>query len=146
MCIVGVYVNWPRSTSNQPSQAYPGSNFGNGSGPLFSMYSNIAGKEDDKMVERWQRDAQGILIFVSRHVASCAAPMSQLENSRLVCSRSSSRYWSPCRSKTSDLAHRTTQHSISRISIRFSPTQMMHLPLPQWLHHPHSLHRDTPSG
>jgi hypothetical protein len=29
------------------------------------MYSKIAGGEDDKMIERWQKDADGILIFVS---------------------------------------------------------------------------------
>ena len=28
------------------------------------MYSKAADKEDDKMVERWQKDAKGILIFV----------------------------------------------------------------------------------
>jgi hypothetical protein len=29
------------------------------------MYSNIAEAEDNKMTERWQKDADGILIFVS---------------------------------------------------------------------------------
>jgi hypothetical protein len=29
------------------------------------MYSKIAEKEDNAMVERWQKDADGILIFVS---------------------------------------------------------------------------------
>ena len=28
------------------------------------MYSKIAEEEDDKMVERWQKDAEGIIIFV----------------------------------------------------------------------------------
>ena len=67
MCSIGVYPGWNRSASNQPSHA--GSNFGDGSEPLFSTYSKTAEKEDNKVVERWQRDAQGILIFVSLRVA-----------------------------------------------------------------------------
>jgi len=39
--------------------------FGDSSGRLFSIYSKAAKEEDDKMVERWQKDAEGILIFVS---------------------------------------------------------------------------------
>jgi Family of unknown function (DUF6535) len=41
------------------------SNFGDSSGPLFSVYSKAAEEEDNKTVERWQKDADGILIFVS---------------------------------------------------------------------------------
>jgi hypothetical protein len=44
------------------------SNFGDSSGPLFSIYSKAAEEEDDKMVDRWQKDADGILIFVSSRV------------------------------------------------------------------------------
>jgi hypothetical protein len=51
------------SAPNQPSQRE--SNFGDSSGKLFSMYSNVSKDEDDKMVERWQKDADAILIFVS---------------------------------------------------------------------------------
>lgn len=47
---------------DQPSQGE--SNSPDSSGPLFTMYSNIAEEEDDKMVERWQKDAEGIIIFV----------------------------------------------------------------------------------
>jgi hypothetical protein len=56
----------PSSASNQPLQPGQGeSNFGDSSGPIFSMYSKLAGEEDDEMVDRWQKDADGILIFVS---------------------------------------------------------------------------------
>jgi hypothetical protein len=51
------------STPNQQSQGE--SNFGDSSGPFFSVYSKAADDEDNKMVERWQKDADGILIFVS---------------------------------------------------------------------------------
>ena len=47
---------------DQPSQEV--SNSGDSSSPLFTMYSKIAEEEDDKMVERWQKDAEGIIIFV----------------------------------------------------------------------------------
>jgi len=47
---------------DQPSQGE--SNSGDSSGPLFTMYSKIAEEEDDKMVGRWQKDAEGIIIFV----------------------------------------------------------------------------------
>jgi hypothetical protein len=56
---------------NQPLQEE--SNFGDSSGPLFSIYSKAADDEDNKMVERWQKDADGILIFVSPRVAIHAA-------------------------------------------------------------------------
>jgi hypothetical protein len=56
-------------TSNQPSQGE--SNFGDSSGLLFSIYSKAAEDEDNKMVERWQKDADGILIFVSPRVGIC---------------------------------------------------------------------------
>jgi hypothetical protein len=51
---------------NQPLQSLQGeSSFGDSSGPFFSIYSKVAEEEDRKMVERWQKDADGILIFVS---------------------------------------------------------------------------------
>ena len=47
----------------RPSQGE--STFGDSSGPLFSMYYKAAKEEDNKMAERWQKDADGILFFVS---------------------------------------------------------------------------------
>jgi hypothetical protein len=54
-------------TANQPLQGE--SNFGDSSGPLFSIYSKAAEDEDNKMVDRWQKDADGILFFVSPCIA-----------------------------------------------------------------------------
>ena len=51
----------PNEESKEPS-------FGDSSGPFFSIYSKAAEEEDNKMVERWQKDADGILIFVSSSV------------------------------------------------------------------------------
>ena len=54
------------------------------------MYSKAADEEDNKMVERWQKDADGILIFVSPRVAICL-PLhinwSTIDRSILRCSR-----------------------------------------------------------
>ena len=57
----------PQSTPNKPLHGE--SNFGDSSGPFFSIYSKAADDEDNKMVERWQKDADGILIFVSPRVS-----------------------------------------------------------------------------
>jgi hypothetical protein len=54
-----------RSASNEESKE---PSFGDSSGPFFSIYSKAAEEEDNKMVERWQKDADGILIFVSSSV------------------------------------------------------------------------------
>jgi hypothetical protein len=48
---------------SQPSQGE--SNLGDGSGPLFSMYSKAADEKDKEMVERWKQEADGIILFVS---------------------------------------------------------------------------------
>ena len=53
-----------------PSQE--GSHFGDSSGPLFHMYSKITEKDDNTMAERWQKDADGILIFVGHPFTSYA--------------------------------------------------------------------------
>jgi hypothetical protein len=58
--------NDPMTTLDQPLQGE--SNFGDSSGPLFSIYTKAAEVEDNKMVERWQKDADGILIFVSPRI------------------------------------------------------------------------------
>jgi hypothetical protein len=41
----------------------------NDSWPFFSMYSKMAEEEDNKTFTRWQRDADGILIFVGLFVS-----------------------------------------------------------------------------
>ena len=40
------------------------SNLVDGSGPIFSMYLEMAEEEDKKTAELWQANADGILIFV----------------------------------------------------------------------------------
>jgi hypothetical protein len=59
--------NVPQSAQRQPSQDQ--SNFSDGSGPLFNMYVERAEKEDKEQADRWQKDADGILIFVSLHIS-----------------------------------------------------------------------------
>jgi hypothetical protein len=56
-----------KSASGQPtlppSQNEP--DFGDSSGRFFSIYSRISEEEDKKMTDRWQTDADSMLIFVS---------------------------------------------------------------------------------
>lgn len=39
--------------------------FSDASGPLFTMYLEMAEEEDKKMAESWKADADRILVFVS---------------------------------------------------------------------------------
>jgi hypothetical protein len=63
----------PAPAPATPSPTKKKSNFGDSSGPLFSLYSDIADEEDEEMATRWQQDAKDILIFVSSHVAILTA-------------------------------------------------------------------------
>ena len=50
------------------------SQFSDSSGPLYSMYSRIAEKDDHMIAESWQQDANGVIIFVSPQVTFYAIP------------------------------------------------------------------------
>jgi hypothetical protein len=64
------------------------SNFVDGSGPIFSMYLDVATEEDKKMAEGWKADADGILIFVSLSVISTIdTDVMGVDRSILCCSR-----------------------------------------------------------
>ena len=81
----------PQSIPNQPLQGE--FNFGDSSGPLFSIYSKVAEEEDNKMVDRWQKDADGILIFVSPCISihtSLRLKWNTIDWSILCCSRCAS--------------------------------------------------------
>jgi len=43
--------------------------YGDSSGPLFTIYLKYAEKFDSGMCERWQKDADGLIIFVRTKVA-----------------------------------------------------------------------------
>ena len=58
----------PWSAQNRAWQGE--SNFVDSSGPIFSMYLEMAEEEDKKMAESWKADAEGILVFV-RHYFLC---------------------------------------------------------------------------
>ncbi|KAH9011969.1 hypothetical protein EDB83DRAFT_348387 [Lactarius deliciosus] len=61
----------------QPTQEPRGmSNFVDGSGPIFSMYLEMATEEDKKMAEGWKADADGILIFTGLFSAAVASLIS----------------------------------------------------------------------
>jgi hypothetical protein len=54
----------PQWAQNQASQPEGQSDFVDGSGPIFSMYMEMAEEEDKKLAESWKADAEGILVFV----------------------------------------------------------------------------------
>jgi len=60
-CKVDIPHNQPPPVMTRSSQD---TNFGDSSGPLFSMYSKISEEEDNKMAELWQKEAGDIIIFV----------------------------------------------------------------------------------
>jgi hypothetical protein len=79
--------NVPQSAQRQPSrdQSY----FSDGSGPLFNMYVERAEKEDKDLADRWQKDAEGLLIFVRLHISLCTvsvAIMKFIDRIILCCS------------------------------------------------------------
>ena len=54
----------PPSAQNQELKGI--SDHVDGSGPIFSLYLEMAAEEDKKMTDNWKDDADGILIFVHR--------------------------------------------------------------------------------
>ena len=99
------------------------SRFGDSSAPLFTMYSKIAEEEDNKMIERWQRDSEGIIIFV-RNICFRVVVRTNCGLCRLVCSLLSSLQRYSYQFRTSDLIRRILPHSTSRKCISFRPTPM----------------------
>ncbi|KAF8257194.1 hypothetical protein EI94DRAFT_1818699 [Lactarius quietus] len=64
----------PQSGQNEATPRE--SNFIDGSGPIFSMYMEMAMEEDKKMAESWKDDADGILIFTGLFSAAVASLIS----------------------------------------------------------------------
>lgn len=48
------------------------------------MYTEMAGEDDNKMAERWQKDADGILVFVSPNSGPHIFPTSSLVIDRSI--------------------------------------------------------------
>ncbi|KAH9972347.1 hypothetical protein BGW80DRAFT_1315808, partial [Lactifluus volemus] len=89
------------------------------------QYIKMTEGEDEKMTHRWQKDADGILIFTGLFSAALAAllTVSVQDLNRI---------------------HRIPLCSISQTSINFSPTQtyLVHRSLPLQFNHPTSLLRN----
>jgi hypothetical protein len=60
------------------------SNFLDGSDHFFTMYTEKAGEYDKKMAERWQADADGILVFVSPYSCPHVVPTGSLITDRSI--------------------------------------------------------------
>ncbi|KAF8257266.1 hypothetical protein EI94DRAFT_1338606 [Lactarius quietus] len=70
----GDYHYPPQSAQNKTTQGE--ANFIDGSGPIFSMYMEMATEEDKKMAESWKADADGILFFTGLFSAAIASLIS----------------------------------------------------------------------
>ena len=79
--------NYPPQPTQNEHEKERESNFLDGSGPFFTMYTEKAGEYDKKMAERWQADADGILVFVSPysclHIVTTGSPIT--DRSILCC-------------------------------------------------------------
>ncbi len=139
------------SVQSTPRTRPRGPKFYDSSGPLFSLYSDIAKEEDNKMTQHWKGEAtDGVLVFVGPRVHHTCYYAPKLEQYRPVCFLPLSHPCSPYPSWTSSQILRTLPHSISRIFSRFLLTRTLrchaHPSFPPFLHHPRSIHRPTPSG
>ena len=108
--------------------------YGDSSGPLFAIYTTSAEKRDNRVFARWQKDADGIIIFVCRKSRLLHCCIRIREPNRTVYSPPSSQGLSSYQSKTSGLIHRRRLPSISRRCISFKPIHPSHPPWPT-LHH-----------
>jgi len=57
---------WTHSPKDEPI-------YGDSSGPFFAIYSKSVEKSDNMMCKRWQKDADGMVIFVRMKVATSTA-------------------------------------------------------------------------
>ncbi|KAN0140628.1 hypothetical protein V8E53_001837, partial [Lactarius tabidus] len=64
----------PLSAQNQTR--WGGFDFVDSSGPIYSMYMEMAEEEDKKMTESWKADAEGILVFTGLFSAAVASLIS----------------------------------------------------------------------
>jgi hypothetical protein len=62
------------------------------SGGLFSLYQDMTEEEDKQRAERWQKDADGILVFVRTSV-SFSTPLHESQYYRRVCCPSPSLHY-----------------------------------------------------
>jgi hypothetical protein len=71
MCITDGHYDQPQSEFPPNGPSHPSQkefNHGDSSWPLYLMYSKIAQEADNKMAERCQKGADGVLVFVSFHI------------------------------------------------------------------------------
>ena len=68
ICVVGGHPNQSQPIQISPLESYQREiNYGDRSWPLYAMYSRVTQEDDNKMAERYQKAADGVLVFVSPH-------------------------------------------------------------------------------
>ena len=88
---------------------------------LFTMYLDRADEDDKKITERWKGECDAILIFVSHSYHPSSTTFELTHAYRLVFSRRLLRLFLPFPSRAFSRVHRIPRHSISKISIIYSP-------------------------
>ena len=149
-CTVEGHLYQPPPPPNQ--SVHEETKFYDSSGPLFTLYSRITEEEDNTMVQRWQKDAEGVIIFVRQRFPANAPP---LRTHWMVDSTAFSLLSSPSLSsypsKTSGPSRKTFLRSISGTSLNDLPIPTF-LALPTllrcrlWSDLRRSPHRDLRSG
>jgi hypothetical protein len=98
-CKVGDQLS--QSTPNQPlCPPQEECDLGDISGTIYSQYSKLAEEEDNNMARRFQKDADGILIFVRLRCVIQATVRIKLEHCRPAYSLPPSPRCSPCPFRT----------------------------------------------
>ncbi|SRR5260221_511408 len=137
-------IQFPQSPPLQPYQGEI--NHGDRSSPLYAMYSKVTQEEDNKMADRFQKAADGLLVFVSPHFT---APFlhTSIGNRRVVYSLPLSLHYLQSQSRTSSPALRIPRPSTLRTftSSLQTKTNLMDRLHPFWPNL-HSLHQIMPSG
>ena len=138
-------IQLPRSPPLQPYQEEI--SHGDRSWPLYAMYSKVTQEEDNKMAERFQKAADGLLVFVSPRLTPPFLHTS-IGNYRVACSLPLSLHCLQSQSRTSSPALRISRPSTLRTFTGFlqTKTRQMDRHHPFWLKLQHSLHQNMPSG
>ncbi|KAH9967641.1 hypothetical protein BGW80DRAFT_1230085, partial [Lactifluus volemus] len=101
---------------HQPSQGLP--TFRDGSEPIFNMYVKMSQEEDDKMANRWQRDADGILIFTGLFSVAVAVLLTVSTQDLRPNSQATSEFY------LANIYQLLADPNISRVSILATPATL----------------------
>ncbi|KAH9963420.1 hypothetical protein BGW80DRAFT_1210356, partial [Lactifluus volemus] len=92
--------------------------FGDGSETIFNMYVKMSQEEDDKMANRWQKDADGILIFTGLFSVAVAVLLTVSTQDLRPNSQATSEFY------LANIYQLLADPNISRVSILATPATL----------------------